>query len=348
MKTQFSARGVVLTALQWLGAVIAFVVSLTVGNMVLPLSKTIVDATPPTGIFTTPVALLLSGVVSATILIWAAKRSSFSGLAMWLQLFVLSFGVQTFMMQIETAYFITGVSSNGASHPAFPLLQGNFQVYLLFLHGFVTSLIFTLLVVLLVGGFSRRPRPQTNFTVTADHAVKVGAWLAVVYIVLYMVFGYYVAWQSPDVRLFYSGSTELPSVWNQWAATLMAKPELPVFQYFRGVLWVLCLIPLFRGFSGKRIELVALSALALALLTTAELTFPNPLMPVAVSLAHFREVSISMAIFGALCAWFVPQAASSAGRPGRLASAPPGPVRAPARRGALREAEDCERPEAGD
>jgi hypothetical protein len=307
MKRQFNARSVVLAALQWLGAVIAFVVSLTVGSMVLPLSKTIIDATPPTGIFTTPVALLLAGIVSATILFWAARRSSFSGLTMWMQLFVLSFGVQTFMMQIETAYFITGVSSNGASHPAFPLLQGNFQVYLLFLHGFVTSLIFTLLVVLLVGGFSRRPRPQTNFTVSADHAVKVGAWLAAVYIVLYMLFGYYVAWQSPDVRLFYSGTSELPSVWNQWAATLMVKPELPVFQYFRGVLWIVCLIPVFNGFSGKRIELVALSALALAYLTTVELAFPNPLMPASVSVAHFWEVSISMLIFGALCAWFVPR-----------------------------------------
>jgi len=311
MNTQFNAKSVLFTALQWLGAVIAFPISLVIGSMILPLSKTIIDATPPTGILTSLPAQLFTGIVCATILVWVARRSSFKGLAMWMQLFVLSFGVQTFMMQIETAYFINGVSSNGASHPAFPLLQGNFQVYLLFLHGFVTSLIYTLLVVLLVGGFSRRPRPQTNFTVTTDHAVKAAAWLAVVYIVLYMVFGYYVAWQSPDVRLFYSGSTELPSVWNQWAATLMAKPELPVFQYFRGVLWVLCLIPLFRGFSGKRIELVALAALALALLTTAELTFPNPLMPAAVSLAHFREVSISMAIFGALCAWFVPQAVAT-------------------------------------
>ncbi len=309
MKRQFNARSVVLAALQWLGAVIAFVVSLTIGSMVLPLSKKIIDATPPTGIFTTPVALLLSGIVSATILLWAARRSSFSGPTMWMQLFVLSFGVQTFMMQIETAYFITGVSSNGASHPAFPLLQGNFQVYLLFLHGFVTSLIFTLLVVLVVGGFSRRPRPEPNFTVNADHAVKVGAWLAAVYIVLYMLFGYYVAWQSPQVRLFYSGTSELPSVWNQWAATLMVKPELPVFQYFRGVLWIVCLIPLFKGFSGGRIELVALSALTLAYLTTVELAFPNPLMPASVSVAHFWEVSISMLIFGALCAWFVPKAA---------------------------------------
>ena len=302
MKQEFGVKSSILVALQWLGAVIAFPISLIIGGMILPLSKTIVDATPATGIVSLPMAMLFSGVVNATILVWAARRSSFQGLAMWMQLLVLSFGVQTFETQIETAYFL----------PAFPLLRGSFQLYLLILHGFVSSLLFTFLVVLLVGGFSRRPRPETNFTVRADHAVKAGAWLPVVYIVLYLLFGYYVAWQSQEVRLFYTGTSDLPSLWNQWGATLMAKPELPVFQYFRGVLWILCLIPLFNGFSGKRIELVALSALALAYLPTVELSFPNPLMPAGVSLAHFWEVSISTGIFGALVAWFVPEAVATA------------------------------------
>ncbi len=265
--------------------------------MILPLSKTITGAAPQTGIFSLPGAMLFNGVVNAIILVWAARRSGFKGLAMWMQLLVLSFGAQTFETQVETAYFL----------PAFPLLHGNFQVYLLILHGFVTSLIFTFLVVLLVGGFSRRPRPETNFTVRADQALKAGAWLPVVYIVLYLLFGYFVAWQSQEVRIFYSGTSQLLSVWNQWGTTLMQKPEFPVFQYFRGIIGILCLIPLFKGFSGKRIELVALSALALAYLTTAALAFPNPLMPAGVALAHFWEVSISMGIFGALCAWFVPR-----------------------------------------
>jgi hypothetical protein len=146
------------------------------------------------------------------------------------------------------------------------------------------------------------------FTVTNDAAVKAGAWLAVVYIALYMLFGYYVAWQSQALRLFYSGPAELNSFFAQWGQTFMDRPEIPIFQYFRGVLWMLCLVPLFLGFSGKRGELVVLSALALGLLPTVQLAFPNPLMPATVSAYHFVEVSISTGIFGALCAWFVPQA----------------------------------------
>jgi hypothetical protein len=298
MKQQSSFKSALLAGLQWLGAAIAFPISLILGDLILPLSKAIMDATPPTGYLTGPMAMIMSAVVNATILVWAARRSSFKGLAMWMQLFALSFGVQTFMTQIETAYFL----------PAFPLLHDNFQVYVLIGRGFVTSLLFSLLVVLLVGGFARTPRPQSNFTVTANQGLKAGAWLPVVYVALYLLFGYYVAWQAEEVRLFYGGTSELPSVWNQWGTTFMQMPELPVFQYWRGILWILCLVPLFKGFSGTRIELVLLSALALALLPTAALAFPNPLMPAGVSLAHFWEVSASMAIYGALCSWFVPQA----------------------------------------
>ena len=201
------------------------------------------------------------------------------------------------MTQVETAYFL----------PAFPLLHGNFELYRLVLSALITSALVTLLVTWLVGGFSRKARPEASFTVSCADAVKSGAWLAAVYVVLYMLFGYYVAWQSQELRLFYGGPAELNSFTAQWSQTFMNRPELLVFQYFRGVLWLLCLIPLFKGFTGKRPEMVILSALALALLPTMQLAFANPLMPAEVSAYHFLEVSISTGIYGALCAWFVPK-----------------------------------------
>ncbi|MGA7194932.1 MAG: hypothetical protein WBW94_15000 [Anaerolineales bacterium] len=282
--------------LQGLGATIGFLVSLVIANTILPLSQLITAKTPSTGFLSLPLALLFSSIVNAVILVWAARRSSFRGFAMLGQLFVLSFGVQTFQTQIETGYFIS----------AFPLLHGNFEVYRLILRGFVTSAVFAALVTLIVGGFGKAIRPAASFTVNADRAVKQSSWLAVIYFVLYMLFGYYIAWQSQELRLFYGGPAQLNSFINQWLITLMGKPELPVFQYFRGVIWILCLIPLFKGFSGKRVELIILSALALGLLPTAQLALPNPLMPAGVSYFHFWEVTISTGIFGALCAWFIP------------------------------------------
>jgi hypothetical protein len=261
--------------------------------------KALLDATPTSGFLVVSLAFALNGLGNALILVWAGKRSSSRGLALWASLFALSFGTQVFMTQIETGYFLS----------AFPLLNGSFELYRLVLRGLLTSLLFSLLVTWMVGGFSRKARQPAAFKVTAERAVKQAAWLAVIYIALYALFGYFVAWQSQELRLFYGGPAALNGFFEQWGRTLMERPESPVFQYFRGVLWMLCLVPLFRVFTGKRLELIALSALALGLLPTLQLAFANPLMPATVSLFHFFEVAISTGIYGALCAWFVPEAA---------------------------------------
>jgi hypothetical protein len=300
MNSQFRFKTLAGIVFQGLGAMLAFVVSLIVSNLISPLSPAIMEAgKAASGFMSAPLAFLFNAFANALILVWAAQRSSFKGFQLAGQLFVLSFGAQVFMTQIETGYFLS----------AFPLLTNNFQLYNLILRGGLTSLFFSLLVTLMVGGFSKKPRPQTAFTVTNDNAIRHGSWLPVVYIVLYMLFGYFVAWQVKELRLFYGGPAEINGFFEQWGLSFMQKPEIPVFQYFRGVLWLLCLVPLFRGFSGKRVELVILSGLAFALLPTAQLAFANPLMPAGVSLGHFWEVALSTGIFGALCAWFVPQAA---------------------------------------
>lgn len=298
MDHRINVKSVLTILLQFAGGMLAFVVSLVVSNMLAPLSPEIMAAAnTATGFLSTPLAFVFNGAANALILVWAARRSSFRGLAMLGELFVLSFGAQVFMTQVETGYFIS----------AFPLLNGNFQLFQLILRGLITSLLFSLLVTWMCGGFSRKPRARATFTVSAANFVRQASWLAAVYIALYLLFGYFVAWQVKELRLFYGGPAELNGFFAQWGTTLMSKPEFPVFQYFRGILWVLCLIPLFLGFSGRRVELVVLSALAFALLPTAQLAFANPLMPAAVSLGHFWEVAISTGIFGALCAWFIPQ-----------------------------------------
>lgn len=291
-----SLKSILAAVLQWIGAFVAFILSMIAADMISPLPQFITERAPETGFLSLSSAMLFNGAVNATILVWAARRSSLKGFALAGGLFIFSFVAQTFQTQIETGYFIS----------AFPLLRGNFEVYRLILRGAITSAVFVLLVTLFVGGFSRKPRAATHFTIQADRAVKAGAWLGAAYFVLYMLFGYFVAWQSQDVRVFYGGPVELNSFADQILGTLMVKPEMPFFQYARGILWTLCLIPLFKSFTGERIELVVLSALAFALLPTAQLAFPNPLMPAQVSLYHFWEVSLSTGLFGALCAWFLP------------------------------------------
>jgi hypothetical protein len=292
----FSFKSGLALFFQWICAIVAFIVSLIAANIILPLPHFIMEKMPETGFLSQGAAMLFNGAVNATVLIWAARRSSLKGFALAGGLFVFLYLAQIFQTQIETAYFL----------PAFPLLHGNFEVYRLFLRGAITSALFALFVTLIVGGFSRKPHAEASFTVQVNHVVKAGAWLGLAYFILYILFGYYVAWQSQELRVFYGGPAVLNSFADQILTTLMSKPEMPFFQYARGILWVVCLIPIFRGFTGGRVELIALSTFALSFLPTAQLAFANPLMPAQVSLYHFWEVSLSTGLFGALCAWYVP------------------------------------------
>jgi hypothetical protein len=257
MKTRY--KSILKAFAQWLGASVGFLVGLTLVSLAFPMLESIMSHRPPSGFLSSSLAFLFNGAANGLVLVWAGRRSSFKGLALWGQLTALSFGAQTLMTQIETAYFIS----------AFPLLHGNFELYAIVWRGLLVSGLLSLLVTWMVGGFSGKPRSAKSFYLTEKGVVRAGAWLAAAYIVLYFLFGYFVAWQSQAVRLFYGGPQELNSIFNQLGQTFMNRPEIVLFQYFRGELWILGLVPLFAGFSGKRWELVAVSALTLALLPTA-------------------------------------------------------------------------------
>src|SRR5512142_2535756 len=167
----FSFRSAMVLFLQCIGAAMAFVLSMTVANLLSPMPKFILDKTPPAGFLSLTGALLFSGVINAVILVWVGRRSTFKGLALWGQIFVLSFGVETLQTQLETGYFIS----------SFPLLQGNFEVYHLILRGLIASVLFTTLLTWIVGGFGKAARRPATFAIRADWAIRQSSWLPVVY-----------------------------------------------------------------------------------------------------------------------------------------------------------------------
>ena len=163
----FSFKSAIALFLQWLGAFVAFILSLIAANIISPIPQFIMEKIPEAGFMYDPAAMLFNGAINATILLCAARRSSLKGFALAGGLFVFSYLAQIFQTQIETAYFLS----------AFPLLHGNFEVYRLFLRGAITSAIFALLVTLIAGGFSRKRREATKFTVHAERFLKASAWL---------------------------------------------------------------------------------------------------------------------------------------------------------------------------
>src|SRR6185295_3796498 len=125
-------------------------------------------------------ALLLMSVLNAALLTYITLRSRWSGWKLIVTLAVVFFGVATVMPQIETAVFVRTLPPDFLPR--------------LFLAGFLFSFLYAPLLVLLTGKKkqSEIAGPRAKLT-SLEWVVKL-IIAAVIYVVLYFTFGYFIAW----------------------------------------------------------------------------------------------------------------------------------------------------------
>jgi len=114
---------------------------------------------------------------------------------------------------------------------------------------------------------------------------------------LNMLFGYFVAWQFEELRLFYSDSTEKLSFWGQMANNIKTNPIIIPFQILRGILFGIAIIPI-KNMVSKNKTVFIISVCLIYLCTAVVLIIPNVLFPDMVRIAHLMEMSSSMLLFG--------------------------------------------------
>ncbi len=173
--------------------------------------------------------------------------------------------------------------------------------------------LFAPLAVLMLGKW--RDAKTAAVLVTGEHLrASSVAWklvlLVAAFVFLYMFFGYYVAWQNPELRKFYGGPD-----WPTFLAAMKGNWQNSRWIFavaaFRALLFVAFTYPLIRMLRAGRWESAIATALFLACWTTA-LLLPNPLMPASVARSHFWETLAFSLVFGSLLGW--------------LLSCPPSPV----------------------
>jgi hypothetical protein len=125
-----------------------------------------------------------------------------------------------------------------------------------------------------------------------------------VFVVVYWLFGYFVAWQFPAVRQYYSGSPELVPFFRHTAATVTGSPWFLPVQFGRGLLWGLLALLAVKLMGGSRTWSI-LAVAAVFTLFGLQLLVPNPMMPTEIRLPHLLETSSSMLLYGAFLGWFL-------------------------------------------
>jgi hypothetical protein len=269
------------------GLTFGFLICFIVPTMIIPVSPELQQAMQQSGATGAAMVFLLGfSFAGASVASYPVRHARMGGARLMGAMVVTLFGFLTAMGQIETFYFGS----------AFPLL-GTQEILNIVYRGFLTVLLFVPLVVIAWGRMRAEPAVATG--------IDWGSWLwkapllAVVYMLLYFTFGYYVAWQFPETRLLYTGSTELLGVVEHFRRSFAESPFFAPLQFIRGLLWVGFSAPMIVVLAGRRRETIVSLALLGGLFGLQPL-LPSPFFPEMVRYAHALEVVPSMVIFGAL------------------------------------------------
>lgn len=221
---------------------------------------------------------------------WPGKKL---GLTVTLMLFL----VLSFMMQIETMFF---------GH-AFKILTTMDIVLIMIANGSIAAAA----TPLSIKWFRRTSAHTHSVDGVAFHLsdilgtpglISKLALTGLVYVILYFVFGYFVAWQEADLRVFYTGDDVDHGFLDSLITNFRERPAIYPFQFIRGVLFGLFVLPLVQMFSDRPVTLLV-SLVLLFSSVAISLIIPNVLFPDSVRWAHFREMMSSMTVFAVLVWW---------------------------------------------
>jgi len=222
-------------------------------------------------------------------------RSRWTGWRLVAAIFFIFYGVTTFMPQIESAVFLTRLPPG--------------TVPRLFLMGVLISAPFSVLAVLILGEKKARTidaPPDSRLDMPAGEWAWKVAVIAVVYVILYFTFGYFVAWRHPGVAEYYGG-VDPGSFAAQLGTVLRKTPWLLPFQIVRALCWIVLALPVIRMLKGRWPETALSLGLLFAVVMNATLLLPNPYMPEPVRMAHLVETASSNFIFGVFIGWLLPE-----------------------------------------
>ncbi|MDP2237716.1 MAG: hypothetical protein Q8J88_14895 [Bacteroidales bacterium] len=260
------------------------------------LSGKLPDIMPEPGLVPVGVGLLLVGIANTLLVTALVVSSQWSGLRLTVLLSMAYFGAVTFVMQIETWYFLSDITVNAELMPY------------LFVMGFPVAFIFVPFSVWILGKW----QPINNSNSVSNIAIPFKQWIwklsfiAVAYLTLYWLAGYFIAWQNPELRAFYGSPGAITPFWEHTANTFKTDPGLFLFQIMRALIWTLCALPVIFGSKLNAWWTALLVAFLFSIPQNLGHIMENSLIPGAsIRLSHFIETASSTFIFGLIVFWLL-------------------------------------------
>jgi hypothetical protein len=278
----------------WIGLsvlmVIFWIIGLMVGNSIFP-SNIMEGSGESTN--SSDLWLLITCLINTFAVLLFIYNSRTRGLKLTFVLFLIIFGIQFFMSQIETVWF-----NDSLKMPINTILM-------ILTGGVIMSAFFSFFATWITGRIRKSTdvKPEFHKPVISMMIKPVALLAIIIWPLVYFLAGYYIAWQFPEIREYYSGTTNMDSLFVMMKENVVSG--LYFFQIFRGILWVLIAVLIFYNTDGNWWRKGTILGLLLSCLGCSQLLLPNPIMPEMVRLGHLLETSTSNFIWGIILAWFL-------------------------------------------
>ena len=285
-------KTLVSTVLRVMALAIVFAVLFTLASSSMN-PRELAQGMTPQQVSQSMAALPVVSLIMTLMLAYLALRSRWHGWKLAGALFIISYGLYTFLGELELFAF-----------PAVSARMPESMIRGMPIVGLILTIPFSLLTVWVLG----KTRPGAADSQSNPHLqMSPTEWIwkvaagAILYVIVYFTFGYYVAWRTSGLPEFYGG-TDPGTLLGQLSNVMRDTPWLFPFQIFRGLIWtgIGCII--IRMHKGNALETILATGLTFDVLMNASLLFPNQFLPPVVAQAHAIELISSNLLYGILLA----------------------------------------------
>jgi len=242
-------------------------------------------------------ALFVVSTATTTVIMLTIHISRWHGWKLILSMSVAYYLVLTVVTQLEAWYFLYGIT------------VGPDLMVRLFVQGIPVAFIFVPIAVLVMGRLraadSESASPETVPMPLKEWLWKLGV-IYLVYLTVYYLAGYFIAWQNPDLRAFYGAPGDPLPFFRQMANIFLNDPWLTPYQLVRTLVWVAGAYIVIRGSRFSLWQTAFIVGLMLSVPQNIGHLIPNAMIPLnSVRISHMIETASSTFIFGVVVAWLL-------------------------------------------
>lgn len=274
----------IISVAQYLSVFLIFILLFIIPTVLIPVSPSLLEKINPEEMKLFFPLLLLLALYTTSAYWLLIKNSNQKKMLLFIKLALANFLLYPLMGFIESFFWLDSLK-----------VIGRDEIVSVFFRFLITFTLFSAYLSMISKKneiANIKDKTSINYKLISQKIILI----AVIYIIIYNLFGYFVAWQFEATRIYYTGHSELKGFFTMLFQNF-SDLKFVIVHFFRGILFGLAgyiFYNLLECSKSKKLLILALIFGGFGF----QIVLPNPIFPEMVRISHFIETTSSMMIFG--------------------------------------------------